>query len=69
VLGEGIFMSTIHAAKGMEFPHVFVLDGDWRHPADSARWEEERRIMYVAMTRAEETLRLLKNPGEAKSLT
>ncbi len=64
VLGEGIFMSTIHAAKGMEFPHVFVLDGDWRHPADSARWEEERRIMYVAMTRAEETLRLLKIQGK-----
>jgi len=62
VLGEGIFMSTIHAAKGMEFPHVFILDGDWRHPADSARWEEERRIMYVAMTRARETLCLLKIP-------
>ena len=63
-LGEGIFMSTIHAAKGMEFPHVFILDGDWRHPADKSRWEEERRIMYVAMTRAMETLRLMKNQGK-----
>ena len=64
VLGEGIFMSTAHAAKGMEFPHVFILDGDWHHPADSARMEEERRIMYVAMTRAEETLHLLKIQGK-----
>ncbi|MCP4579623.1 MAG: ATP-binding domain-containing protein [Deltaproteobacteria bacterium] len=60
VLGHGIFMSTIHSAKGMEFPHVFVLDGDWRHSTDNARWEEERRVMYVGMTRAEETLRLLR---------
>ena len=29
VVGQGIFMSTIHSAKGMEFPHVFILDGDW----------------------------------------
>ena len=60
VLGHGIFLSTIHSAKGMEFPHVFVLDGDWHHFMDKARWEEERRVMYVGMTRAEETLRLLK---------
>jgi ATP-dependent DNA helicase RecQ len=60
VLGQGIFLSTIHSAKGMEFPHVFVLDGDWRHCVDNARWEEERRVMYVGMTRAEETLRLLR---------
>ena len=63
VLGQGIFMSTIHSAKGMEFPHVFILDGDWRSPSDKDRWEEERRVMYVGMTRAEETLHLLKIPG------
>ncbi len=63
VVGQGIFMSTIHSAKGTEFPHVFVLDGDWRQPLDEAQWEEERRIMYVGMTRAEETLRLLKISG------
>lgn len=60
VVGHGIFMSTIHSAKGTEFPHVFVLDGDWRQPMGNAQWEEERRVMYVGMTRAEETLRLLK---------
>jgi len=65
VVGRGIFMSTIHSAKGMEFPHVFILDGDWRQPMGKTEWEEERRVMYVGMTRAEETLRLLKIPSRA----
>ena len=60
VVGQGIFMSTIHSAKGMEFSHVFILDGDWRRPIKKAQWEEERRVLYVGMTRAEETLRLMK---------
>jgi len=46
-------LCTAHAAKGREFGHVVVLDAsDW--PAD----EEERRLLYVAMTRAKETLTL-----------
>lgn len=46
-------LCTAHAAKGREFGHVVVLDtGDW--PAV----EEERRLLYVAMTRAKETLSL-----------
>ncbi len=61
VIGNGIFMSTIHSAKGMEFPHVIILDGDWGTPADRSQWEEERRVLYVGMTRAEETLRIVKN--------
>jgi ATP-dependent DNA helicase RecQ len=65
VVGQGIFLSTIHAAKGMEFPHVFLLDGDWRQPGNSTRWEEERRIFYVGMTRARETLHLLRIPGRS----
>jgi len=60
VIGQGIFMSTIHSAKGMEFPHVFITDGDWHIPTRKDQWEEERRVMYVGMTRAEETLHLLK---------
>lgn len=63
VLGQGIFLSTIHSSKGMEFPHVFILDGDWGRPSSKTNWEEERRVMYVGMTRAEETLRLMKIPG------
>ena len=63
ILGQGIFLSTIHSSKGMEFPHVFILDGDWGRPGRKSEWEEERRVMYVGMTRAEETLCLLKMPN------
>ena len=62
-IGEGVFLSTVHGAKGMEFPHVFILDGDWHPASDHRRQEEERRILYVGMTRARETLRLMKLPG------
>ena len=45
---------TAHGAKGREFDHVLVLDtGDW--PSDQP---DERRLLYVAMTRAKETLTL-----------
>jgi ATP-dependent DNA helicase RecQ len=65
VVGQGIFLGTIHGAKGMEFPHVFILDGGWRKPRNWNRGEEERRVMYVGMTRAGETLCLLKIPPRA----
>lgn len=54
-LGQGVFLSTIHSVKGMEFSHVFILDGGWSASAK----EEQRRLLYVAMTRAKETLCLL----------
>ena len=45
---------TAHGAKGREFGHVVVLDGaDWRSDEP-----DERRLLYVAMTRAKETLTL-----------
>lgn len=50
-----ITLSTVHAAKGREFKHVLILDGDdWRNGEPG----EERRLYYVAMTRARETLTL-----------
>jgi ATP-dependent DNA helicase RecQ len=50
-----ITLSTVHAAKGREFKHVLILDGsDWRN----GELSEERRLYYVAMTRARETLTL-----------
>ena len=61
ILGQGIFLGTIHSAKGMEFSHVFILDGDWSVPDSRTRWEEERRILYVAMTRAKENLIVMKS--------
>ena len=60
IIGDGVLVGTVHAAKGLEFPHVLVLGGDWRtqtrHDGSS---EAERRLYYVAMTRARETLTLL----------
>ncbi len=55
-LAGGVFLSTIHSAKGMEFKHVFLLGGGWQQSANSRDQEEERRLSYVAMTRARETL-------------
>jgi len=48
-------ISTVHAAKGREFRHVIILDGDWPVVAVP----DERRLYYVGMTRAKETLTLL----------
>lgn len=58
---------TIHASKGMEFKHVFLIGlvedelPSWaalKNPPDSAEMCEERRNCFVAITRAEETLTL-----------
>ncbi|MBP2649042.1 MAG: ATP-dependent helicase, RecQ family, partial [Gemmatimonadetes bacterium] len=52
-------IATVHGAKGREFRHVVILDGgDWRDCTD-----EERRLYYVGMTRAEETLTLCEAHG------
>ncbi len=61
---SGLFLGTVHAAKGLEFRHVALLDGNWGvQPAQSA---EARRLYYVGMTRAEETLTLCEfGPGNA----
>jgi len=53
--GEGVLLSTIHAAKGTEHDHVFLV-GDWAVTGSRSAIEEERRILYVGMTRARETL-------------
>ena len=56
-LGNGIFLSTVHSVKGLEFDHVFILGENWQEKtADEA--EEERRLYYVAMSRARATLQL-----------
>ena len=52
--GNGILLSTVHGVKGEEFEHVIILDGAWQSAIEknSAALEEERRVFYVAMTRA-----------------
>jgi superfamily I DNA/RNA helicase len=57
---DAITLLTIHAAKGLEFPHVFVVGvEDGILPSKRAPVEEERRLFYVAATRAQERLDLL----------
>ena len=56
--GEGVVLATIHGAKGMEYPHV-ILCGDWAGTTRGAATEEERRVFYVGMTRARETLTIV----------
>lgn len=53
---QGLHLGTVHSAKGLEFRHVVVLDGGWS--TSPTTLEEERRLYYVAMTRAEQTLTL-----------
>ena len=59
---DAVVMMTMHAAKGLEFPHVFLVgfeDGlfpGMRCIGDHEEMEEERRLCYVAITRAKQTL-------------
>ena len=59
---DAAVMMTMHSAKGLEFPHVFLVgfeDGlfpGMRAIGDREEMEEERRLCYVAITRAKQTL-------------
>lgn len=63
-LGQGVFLSTVHGAKGLEFENVFILDGDWRRASDAKNREEDRRLLYVGMTRAKAMLCLMETRNQ-----
>ncbi|MDT8873015.1 3'-5' exonuclease [Komagataeibacter rhaeticus] len=60
-----LILSTIHSAKGQEWKNVFVMNAvDGCIPSDLATGEqddieEERRLLYVAMTRAKDSLDIM----------
>ena len=67
---SGITLSTIHSAKGLEFNNVYIIDmikGEFPNNKslekyldnDIKAYEEERRLFYVAMTRAKDKLTLI----------
>ena len=60
---RGLLLLTAHRAKGLEFDHVVVLDGNWHRVGNGEDSDAPRRLYYVAMTRARQTLTLMRFPG------
>jgi len=61
VEGESIYIMSIHASKGLEFNHLFIIgleEGFLPLIGDGSDIEEERRLGYVSFTRAKDTLTL-----------
>ena len=62
---SAVTLMTMHSSKGLEFPHVFIIGMEetifpsMQAIGESAEMEEERRLCYVAITRAMQTLHLV----------
>lgn len=67
---DGVVLATMHRAKGLEWDHVFIIDCcdgtvPYERKGATCDLEEERRLFYVACTRARETLHVM-NYGTSK---
>lgn len=60
VHGDGVKLLTAHTSKGLEFKAVLVYRPEEFKPKDTLEAEEERRLLYVAMTRAEQELHMVR---------
>ncbi len=60
---KGLLLLTAHRAKGLEFDHLIVLDGAWGKIGKDEDTDASRRLYYVAMTRARQSLSLLRFNG------
>lgn len=63
----GLLLLTAHRAKGLEFDHVAVLDGSWDRVGKGEDRDAPRRLYYVAMTRARQSL-ILARLGKGNAL-
>jgi len=62
--GDAVTLSSIHKAKGLEWKHVYVVDVTDNHlPHENGDLSEERRIYYVAITRAKDNVVLITDPN------
>ena len=67
---KGVQLQTMHGSKGLEFDNVWIVGVDARTipSPNSSNFEEERRLMYVGMTRAKNRLWLSSAIGEEPSV-
>ena len=64
---NGLLLLSAHRAKGLEFDHVVILDGDWRSTGRNEDPDAWRRLYYVAMTRARKTLTITRFSTDART--